>query len=126
MPVAVPPGRAAHAFAASAARRSPAGTRSARPGRRGCGLRHGRAGGLAAADASAGDCPACGVFASQVKGSATTRPRDIPYGERVLELLWQKRRWWCREPASPRPRPLVRGMALFYSPRTRRPWERSH
>ncbi|MGW0337725.1 ISL3 family transposase, partial [Streptomyces sp. NPDC003011] len=34
---------------------------------------------LATADASARACPACGVFASRVKGSATTRPRDLPY-----------------------------------------------
>ncbi|MFI6118988.1 transposase [Streptomyces sp. NPDC051064] len=57
---------------------------------------------LATADASARACPACGVFSSRVKGSATTRPRDLPYGERGLELFWQKRRWFCREPACPR------------------------
>ncbi len=57
---------------------------------------------LATADASARACPACGVFASRVKGSATTRPRDLPYGERGLEFLWHKRRWWCREQACPR------------------------
>ncbi|MFI1569150.1 transposase family protein [Streptomyces sp. NPDC020490] len=57
---------------------------------------------LATADASARVCPACGVFSSRVKGSATTRPRDLPYGERGLEFLWHKRRWWCREPACPR------------------------
>ncbi|WP_372443863.1 transposase family protein [Streptomyces adelaidensis] len=56
---------------------------------------------LATADASARACPACGAFASRVKGSATTRPRDLPYGERGLEFLWHKRRWWCREPACP-------------------------
>ncbi|MEJ8639845.1 ISL3 family transposase [Streptomyces sp. MS2.AVA.5] len=57
---------------------------------------------LATADASARACPACGVFASRVKGSATTRPRDLPYGERGLEFFWHKRRWWCRESACPR------------------------
>jgi transposase len=57
---------------------------------------------LATADASARACPACGVFSSRAKGSATTRPRDLPYGERGLEFLWHKRRWWCREPACPR------------------------
>ncbi|MEJ8632388.1 ISL3 family transposase [Streptomyces sp. MS2.AVA.5] len=56
---------------------------------------------LATADASARACPACGVFASRVKGSATTRPRDLPYGERGLEFFWHKRRWWCRESACP-------------------------
>uniref|UniRef100_A0AAU2VAW0 ISL3 family transposase n=2 Tax=unclassified Streptomyces TaxID=2593676 RepID=A0AAU2VAW0_9ACTN len=53
---------------------------------------------LATADASARACPACGVFSSRVKGSATTRPRDLPYGECGLEFVWHKRRWWCREP----------------------------
>ncbi|MET7609146.1 ISL3 family transposase [Streptomyces avermitilis] len=57
---------------------------------------------LATADAAARACPACGVFASRVKGSATTRPRDLAYGERGLEFVWHKRRWWCREPACPR------------------------
>lgn len=56
---------------------------------------------LATADASARACPACEVFASRVKGSATTQPRDLPYSERELELLWHKRRWFCREPACP-------------------------
>jgi transposase len=57
---------------------------------------------LATADDSARACPACGVFATRVKGAAFTRPRDLPYGERGLEFLWHKRRWWCREPACPR------------------------
>lgn len=57
---------------------------------------------LATADASARACPACGVFASRVKGWATTRPRDLPYGESGLEFVWHKRRWWCRETACPR------------------------
>jgi transposase len=57
---------------------------------------------LATADASARACPACGVFASRLKGAATTRPRDLPYGESGLEFVWHKRRWWCREAACPR------------------------
>jgi transposase len=52
---------------------------------------------LATADETARACPACGVFASRVKGWATTRPRDLPYGESGLEFVWHKRRWWCRE-----------------------------
>ncbi|MFF7547661.1 hypothetical protein ACFZCU_29090 [Streptomyces canus] len=32
----------------------------------------------------------------RVKGWATTRPRDLPYGESGLEFVWHKRRWWCR------------------------------
>ena len=35
---------------------------------------------LATADASARACPACGVFASRVKGWAATRPRDLRGG----------------------------------------------
>ncbi len=57
---------------------------------------------LATADETARACPVCGVFASRVKGSATTRPRDLPYGECGLEFRWHKRRWWCREPDCPR------------------------
>ncbi|MCP3820443.1 transposase [Streptomyces sp. A3M-1-3] len=57
---------------------------------------------LATADTSARACPVCGVFASRVKGAATTRPRDLPYGEHPLEFLWHKRRWWCREASCPR------------------------
>ncbi|MCZ4102851.1 MULTISPECIES: transposase [Streptomyces] len=57
---------------------------------------------LATAEEAARACPACGVFASRVKGSATTRPRDLPSGESRLELVWHKRRWWCRETACPR------------------------
>jgi transposase len=57
---------------------------------------------LITADETAKACPTCGVFATQVKGSAVTRPRDLPYGENGLEFRWHKRRWWCREPDCPR------------------------
>jgi transposase len=57
---------------------------------------------LVTADERARACPVCGVFATRVKGSATTRPRDLPYGESGLEFRWHKRRWWCREPGCPR------------------------
>jgi hypothetical protein len=43
-----------------------------------------------------------GVFASRVEGAATTQPRDLTYGERQLEFVWHKRRWWCREVSRPR------------------------
>ncbi|MGI5509194.1 hypothetical protein [Streptomyces sp. CA-106131] len=33
---------------------------------------------LATAEEGARACPACGVFASRVKGPAVTRPRDLP------------------------------------------------
>jgi transposase len=57
---------------------------------------------LVTAHEAAQACPACGVFATRVKGSATTRPRDLPYGESGLEFRWHKRRWFCREPSCPR------------------------
>ncbi|WNZ12913.1 transposase family protein [Streptomyces sp. 11x1] len=57
---------------------------------------------LVTADERAWACPACGVFATRGKGSATTRPRDLPYGESGLEFRRHKRRWWCREPGCPR------------------------
>lgn len=52
---------------------------------------------LVTADETARACPACGVFASRVKGSAITRPRDLPCGQGGLEFLWHKRRWYCLE-----------------------------
>ncbi|MET7922217.1 transposase family protein [Streptomyces avermitilis] len=52
---------------------------------------------LVTADEAARACPTCGVFATRVKGSAVTRPRDLPYGESRLEFRWHKRRWFCRE-----------------------------
>ncbi|MGI5518740.1 helix-turn-helix domain-containing protein [Streptomyces sp. CA-106131] len=53
---------------------------------------------LVTADETARACPACGTFALRVKGLVRTRPRDLPYGERRLELVWLKRRWYCHEP----------------------------
>uniref|UniRef100_UPI0018E4F0F4 transposase family protein n=1 Tax=Streptomyces triticisoli TaxID=2182797 RepID=UPI0018E4F0F4 len=57
---------------------------------------------LVTADETARACPACGVFATRVKGSAITRPRDLPHGESGLEFRWHKRRWFCQEPGCPR------------------------
>ncbi|MCY0924513.1 ISL3 family transposase, partial [Streptomyces sp. H27-G5] len=57
---------------------------------------------LATADEMARACPQCGVFACRVRGPVVTRPRDLPYGERGLEFVWHKLRWWCGEPACPR------------------------
>lgn len=54
------------------------------------------------ADEGARACPACGVFATKVKGPAVTRPRDLPCGERDLQVVWHKRRWYCTEPLCPR------------------------
>src|SRR5215213_7410972 len=48
---------------------------------------------------AAAACPSCGVASTSVKGHARTRPRDIPYGDAPLRLVWHKRRWRCREAA---------------------------
>ncbi|USQ81236.1 ISL3 family transposase [Ornithinimicrobium faecis] len=57
---------------------------------------------LATAQEAAAACPKCGVLSTSVKGHAVTRPRDLPYGEDPVHLLWRKRRWRCREAACPR------------------------
>ena len=36
------------------------------------------------------------------EGRVCTRPRDIPYGTRVLRLIWHKRRWRYKERLCPR------------------------
>lgn len=46
----------------------------------------------------AAGCPACGVVSTSVKQYVTTTPRDLPYGERGISLVWRKRRWRCAEP----------------------------
>jgi transposase len=45
------------------------------------------------ADETASACPNCGVLSVTLKGRVCTRPRDIPYGTRVLRLIWHKWRW---------------------------------
>jgi len=54
------------------------------------------------ADETASACPVCGVLSVSLKGLVCTRPRDIPYGTRVLRLIWHKRRWRCKERLCPR------------------------
>jgi len=54
------------------------------------------------ADEAAAACPSCGVVSTSVKGHSVTQPRDLPYGDAPVELVWRKRRWRCREPACPR------------------------
>jgi transposase len=56
---------------------------------------------LVTAEESARACPQCGVPSHQARGTAVTRPRDLPIGGRALELVWHKRRWYCREPRCP-------------------------
>ena len=48
---------------------------------------------------AAAACRACGVVSTSCKGGAVTHPRDLPYGEEGLRLVWHKRRWRCREAA---------------------------
>ena len=52
---------------------------------------------LVTTDQTASACPSCGVLSVCLKGRVCTRPRDIPYGTRVLRLIWHKRRWRCKE-----------------------------
>ena len=50
----------------------------------------------------ASGCPSCGVVSMSVKEYVSTAPRDIPYGERGISLIWHKRRWRCVEPTCAR------------------------
>ncbi|MGL5827404.1 MAG: transposase family protein [Nocardioides sp.] len=52
-------------------------------------------------DESASGCPQCGVVSTSVKERVCTRPRDLPYGESPVRLVWRKTRWRCRERACP-------------------------
>lgn len=47
------------------------------------------------ADPAAARCPGCGMVSTAVKGWTTTRPKDLPYGEDPLVVVWHKRRWRC-------------------------------
>ena len=47
-------------------------------------------------------CPTCGVVSTAPRGRVCTRPRDVPYGDAAVRLVWHKRRWRCREPGCPR------------------------
>jgi transposase len=42
-------------------------------------------------------CPDCGVVSTSVKEYPTTSPRDVPYGERGICVVWHKTRWRCQE-----------------------------
>ena len=50
------------------------------------------------AEESSSGCPSCGVVSTSVKEYVTTAPRDLPYGERGISVVWHKRRWRCAEP----------------------------
>ena len=51
------------------------------------------------ADSSAAGCPSCGVVSTSVKEHVTTSPKDLPYGEGGIVVVWHKVRWRCRESA---------------------------
>jgi transposase len=53
---------------------------------------------VATADETAAACPTCGVISTRVKQYVCTRPRDLPQGRTRMELVWRKRRWYCRAP----------------------------
>ena len=53
---------------------------------------------VATAAETAAACPTCGVISTRVKEYVCTRPRDLPQGRTRMELVWRKRRWYCREP----------------------------
>ena len=54
-----------------------------------------------AAEYAAG-CPGCAVVSTSVKEYVATAPRDIPFGERGISVVWHKRRWRCGELSCPR------------------------
>jgi transposase len=51
------------------------------------------------AEESASGCPSCGVVSRSVKQYVTTAPRDLPYGDTGISVVWHKRRWRCVEPS---------------------------
>jgi transposase len=54
------------------------------------------------ADPTAAGCPSCGEVSVSPKQWVTTRPRDLPFGEAPISVVWRKRRWWCRASGCPR------------------------
>lgn len=57
---------------------------------------------VATLDEGARACPECGVLSTARKGGRLTRPRQLPYGGRTVELRWHKSRWHCAEALCPR------------------------
>jgi transposase len=49
------------------------------------------------ADESSSGCPSCGVVSTSVKENVVTRPKDLPYGETGISVVWHKTRWRCVE-----------------------------
>ena len=42
-------------------------------------------------------CPDCGVLSDRVHARTLRRIKDLPHGRRPLRVLWDQRRWACRE-----------------------------
>lgn len=57
---------------------------------------------VATADSSAKGCPSCGVVSTSLKERVVTSPKDLPYGESEIRVVWHKVRWRCREGACAR------------------------
>ena len=51
---------------------------------------------VSTADPCAAGCPSCGEVSTSPKQWVTTRPRDLPYGETPVVVVWRKRRWRCQ------------------------------
>jgi transposase len=57
---------------------------------------------VATLDEGARACPECGVISTTRKDRRCTRPRQLSYGGRQVELRWHKSRWFCAEALCPR------------------------
>lgn len=57
---------------------------------------------LVTVDEQARCCPDCGIRSERPHSCVTARPRDLPVAGRRTELIWNKRRWRCREAVCPR------------------------
>ena len=53
-------------------------------------------------DEAARACPTCGTISSTRKERRVTRPRQLPYGGRSVDIRWHKWRWYCAERLCPR------------------------
>ena len=54
------------------------------------------------ADGVPAGCPQCGVVSTSPKGRVVTFPRDVPYREDLVRLVWHKHRRRCQERLCPR------------------------
>jgi transposase len=54
------------------------------------------------ASQAATTCPSCQTPATARKERLATSPRDLPYGEHAIRLVWHKNRWHCHQPDCPK------------------------